>query len=238
MSSLTSTRRRVALLGVLLLPLALSNGHAAILPTAPAAKSADARYSSPALFNEANAFARQGKVGLAILDYERAQLLSPDDPDIAANLHTVRAKAGLPDAPPPSALRWLTSIPPNTLAWLGCFGLVLVGFSVLLGRSSPRHRMSFRFATFVGGLLMVASVSGAALLWPQLHAAIVVTSDASARISPANAAESLFKLKEGEAVSVQSHHADFLLVQTPAGRSGWVASADVASLIPSTAPSG
>jgi hypothetical protein len=55
-------------------------------------------YSAAALFNQANAYARAGKPGLAVLNYERAQLLAPNDADIAANLHFVRAKAGLPDA--------------------------------------------------------------------------------------------------------------------------------------------
>ena len=33
-----------------------------------------------------NSYARAGKPGLAVLNYERAALLAPDDPDINANL--------------------------------------------------------------------------------------------------------------------------------------------------------
>jgi hypothetical protein len=43
-------------------------------------------YSASALYNKANALARTGNVGPAILSYERARLLAPSDPDIADNL--------------------------------------------------------------------------------------------------------------------------------------------------------
>src|SRR5882724_4891553 len=37
-------------------------------------------------YNLGNAWFRQGKLGLAILNYERARRLTPRDPDILANL--------------------------------------------------------------------------------------------------------------------------------------------------------
>ena len=79
---------------VLLIALALlgAAGHAAQAP---------AGYSAPALYNLANAYARAGKPGLAVLNYERAKLLEPNDPDIDANLRHVREAAGLPPESPP-----------------------------------------------------------------------------------------------------------------------------------------
>ena len=52
------------------------------VPPAPA----QAGYSAATLYNYANAFARAGKPGFAVLNYERARLLDPSDPDIDANL--------------------------------------------------------------------------------------------------------------------------------------------------------
>ena len=49
--------------------------------------------SAASLYNVGNAYARAGKPGLAVLNYERARLLTPDDPDLAANLATVRRSA-------------------------------------------------------------------------------------------------------------------------------------------------
>src|SRR5271170_4000942 len=54
------------------------------------AQSSQPAYSADGLYNLANSYARAGKPGLAVLSYERAALLAPDDPDINANLAYVR----------------------------------------------------------------------------------------------------------------------------------------------------
>ena len=54
------------------------------------AASAPEGYSAPALYNLGNAYARTGKPGLAVLNYERARLLDPSDPDLETNLRHVR----------------------------------------------------------------------------------------------------------------------------------------------------
>src|SRR5262249_38203954 len=75
-------------------------------------------FSSNVLFNLGNAYERNGQHGLAILSYERAQRLNPRDPDIAANLKTARAQAGV-TVP---AERWwqsmLTYFKPAEWAWM------------------------------------------------------------------------------------------------------------------------
>lgn len=189
-------------------------------------------YSAVALFNQANACARQGKTGPAILNYERALLLAPDDADIAANLHFARAKAGLPDAPENWFTHTLTYARPNTQAWLGSFGLVLAGMSVLLGRFYPQRRVAFRSLTFAGALLVATAIGSAITLWPRVNEAVVIARDAPARTSPVSAAEPAFKLHEGETVTMRAEHQDFTLVQTSAGRSGWVVRADLARVVP------
>src|ERR1700726_3799579 len=71
----------------------------ALFGSASYAAEAQAGYSAPALYNLANAYARAGKPGLAVLNYERAKLLDPNDPDIDANLRHVRESSGLPTEP-------------------------------------------------------------------------------------------------------------------------------------------
>ena len=208
---------------------------AVCLVTAPAATAATGGYSTAALFNQANANARAGKTGLAILNYEQAQLLAPNDPDIAANLQFVRAKAGLPDASENWLTHGLTCVPPNTMAWLGSLGLALAGLGLLLVRLYPRRRLAFRSLTFAGALLVAAALGSAIMTRPRLNEAVVIARAAPALTSPVLAAEPLFKLREGETVTVRAEHQDFALVRTTAGRSGWVARADLARVVP---PSG
>ncbi len=56
------------------------------------AAAAPSAVSAPALFNEANAAQRAGRVGPAILGYERARFLAPRDGAITQNLRVARKK--------------------------------------------------------------------------------------------------------------------------------------------------
>src|SRR4051812_26061553 len=74
-------------------------------------------YSADALYNLANSYARAGKPGLAVLNYERATLLAPNDPDIRANLDYVRATAQVPTDPPTRFTRFARAANPTAAAW-------------------------------------------------------------------------------------------------------------------------
>ena len=221
-----------ALVAVLMLPIWLVTAHAAVGAQPRGSSIATGGYSAAGLFNRANACAREGKSGLAILNYERALLLAPNEADIAANLHFVRAKAGLPGAPENWFARSLLYARPNTLAWLGSLGLALAGMSLLLVRLYPQRRLALRSLTFAGVLLVATAVGSAITMWPRVNEAVVISREAPARIAPVSAAEAAFKLHEGETVTMRAEHQDFALVQTSAGRSGWVARADLARVMP------
>jgi hypothetical protein len=215
-----------------MLAIGLLTGHAATAAQPSQSNTAASGYSAAALFNLGNAEARAGKSGLAVLDYKRAQLLAPNDPDIAANLHFVRAKAGLTDAPESWLTRSLTFVRPNTLAWFGSFGLMLAGVSLLLVRVYPRRRVTFHSLTFAGTMLVAATIGSAITMWPRVNEAVVIAREAPARSSPVLAAEPLFKLREGETVTVKAEHQDFTLMQTMAGRSGWAARVNLSRVVP------
>src|SRR6204780_384259 len=96
------------------------------------------QYSADGLYNLANSYARAGKPGLAVLSYERAALLAPDDPDINANLAYVRASAHVPIKPRNRLARLAQSASPTSAAWLGVLGLALVGVGLVARRVAPR----------------------------------------------------------------------------------------------------
>ena len=224
--------RRVALVAALTLPICLVTARAAGDVQPGVKTTATSGYSAAALYNQANADARNGKTGTAILNYERALLLAPNDADVAANLRFVRARAGLPDVPENWFVRSLTFARPNTLAWFGSFGLVLAGMSLLLVRLQPQRRLAFRSLTVVGALLVATALGSAITTWPMMKAAVIITGETPARISPVLDAEPAFKLRAGETVTVRAGHEGFALVQTSAGRSGWVARADLVRVVP------
>jgi hypothetical protein len=188
-------------------------------------------FSAPALYNLANAYARGGKPGLAVLNYERARLLEPNDPDIDANLRHVREASGLPPESRSGFERLAGIASSRLLAWLGILGVGMAGISALARRSYPRHRRKLLAAVLLGVSLLGLSVGQGVALWPIMHAA-VITRAAPVRVSPVPIEEPLFVLPEAAVVSMSAEHDGFVLVRASSGRAGWVSSANLVPIIP------
>ncbi len=189
-------------------------------------------YSAAALYNQANAYARAGKSGLAMLNYERARLLDPGDPDIDANLRHLRKTSRLPPDSRSAFARVAGSVNPQILAWLGLAGFLTTGVTLLARRRYGLHRHKLAAAATVGVLLAAAAAANAVALWPTVHTAIVIVSTAPVRVSPTSTGDPLFTLTEARSVRIRAQHDDFMLIQTPEGRSGWVSATDVAAIVP------
>jgi hypothetical protein len=189
-------------------------------------------YSASSLYNLANAYARTGKPGLAVLNYERARLLDPTDPDIEANLRHVRETAGLPPETQNAFHRITTIATPQVLSWLGLAGLLIAGAGVLVRQLYPRHRRKLLLATLLGVSLCGVTAASAITLWSTVHSGIVVTHDAPVRVSPVSMEEPLFTLPEATRVRMSSEHDGFVLIQTTGGRTGWIPSANLAPIVP------
>jgi hypothetical protein len=196
----------------------------------------EARFSAAALYNLGNAYARAGRPGLAVLNYERATLLAPNDPDIDANLQSVRAASHLPSVPRGTFTRLLTAPSAGLVSWLALAGGVLAGAALLTGRVWSRYRWLGRGAALLGIAPIILAAGQAMALWPTLHAAVVVTNAAPARVSPVPMGEPLFALAEGETVTLTAQHEQFLLVQTRTGKTGWVSGAEVVPVVPRASP--
>jgi len=91
-------------------------------------------YSAATLYNLGNSYARSGQPALAVLNYERARVLAPLDPDIQANLRQVRESSGLPAESGSWLSRHSRIANPDTLYWLGVLGLGVAGASLLARR--------------------------------------------------------------------------------------------------------
>jgi tetratricopeptide (TPR) repeat protein len=177
-------------------------------------------YSAAALYNLGNSYARQGKPALAVLNYERARVLAPRDPDIRANLRQLRASTGL--APEPTSfgdhLRWFS---PNAAYWIGCAGLLTAGVGWLLLSFRRSHPVAARAAVGFGLLLMAFTVNDALALARLKREAVVLQSTA-AGASPISGGEPLFTVPQATVVQQQDEHAGFSLIRDPQGRVGWV----------------
>ena len=219
-----------SVLALLVLTMSAGAAQAATIPTS----SPNRAYSASLLYNQANSYARAGKLGMAVLDYERARLLAPDDPDIRANLRYVREASNLPA----TARNWFDRAAgfagPATFYWLGCVGLLLAALSELARRQYAGHRRLARAIMAVGLTLMIVTVCNAIVVWPTMSEAVVVSAAAPVRVAPVTAADVLLTLREAQIVTVDAQRPDFLLVHTDAGRTGWVSRSDIARVVPTS----
>jgi hypothetical protein len=204
----------------------------AAVPAQAAPVEAAPGYSAAESYNLANAYARQGKVGMAVLNYERARLLSASDADLDANLNYVRASAHLP-VPARSAFdRAARMANPFAAAWIGVIGLMIAGVCAVSGQFSSQRQWLRRLAAVVGIAMFCLPFCNGIALWPLLHEGIVISAATPVRVSPVPMGDSLFVLPEAEAVNITAEHEGFLLIETTAGRTGWVSRANVASVVP------
>jgi hypothetical protein len=214
-------RMRAALLCCLLLGAAAAH-----------AESQSAGYSAAGLYNLANSYARAGKPGMAILNYERASLLVPNDPDIQANLRAVRASAHLPAETADSFDRIATIASPFWISWIGVLGIAVLGASVILGQLSSRHRLARAAATLLGTSMVALTFCNALTLWPRFHQGIIIAAATPVRVSPVPMGDPIFTLPEGEKVKISAEHEGFALIETRAGRAGWIAHSNFAPILP------
>jgi hypothetical protein len=188
-------------------------------------------YSPSTLFNQANADARAGKTAQAILAYERAAFLAPEDANIRANLNWVRIHAGLPALVQTPLERSVSWVSPNALAWLGTLGLILIGFSWVLVRPHATGR-AFLVVTGACGLTLLAlAITSAVLAWQTSQQAVVLTTDAPARIAPTTVSEAAFKLPAGALATMEGRHDNFILVADASGHTGWVSRSDLEPIL-------
>jgi hypothetical protein len=190
------------------------------------------RYSADGLYNLANAYARAGKPGLAVLNYERAALLAPGDADINANLQYVQANAHVAIEREARVTRLILGVPTAVAAWIGVIGIAFLGGGLLVGRVWAQFGWIRAVAVAVGTLCIALTVWHAVLLWPRTHAAVILVAQTPARVSPVPMGDPAFTLPEAETVSLIATHEDYALIRTRAGLAGWVALANLGAVLP------
>jgi tetratricopeptide (TPR) repeat protein len=191
-------------------------------------------FSAPVLFNLANAYYQDGKLGLAILNYERAQLLNPNDTDIAANLRVARAKAGLADRPTAWFEQATHFFSVNTLSWIGSAAVLFVAIGFLARQFVLRHGFGWLAWITASVCVLMATMCAVGIQWPGLSRAIVTVKNTPMYISPVTVGQPLLTLAEGQSIALRKAYGEFVLIETSGGQRGWVKREDVSQLLPVT----
>lgn len=193
-------------------------------------------------FNLGNTEFRRGRIGSAILHFQRARRLAPTDPEIRANLAFARAAAGdsrESSAALPAPLAWIRrvvdGVGPARLAWTV---LVLAWFAwavLAWGLAEPG-----RFRALHGWILagLVAALAVTSTAWYVTHrqlvtmqVAVVLSSQAAVLAGPGENNAQLATVPEGLELEVWGKRPDWVNVRLPNSVSGWIAE-DAVGLVP------
>jgi hypothetical protein len=202
-------------------------------------------YSAPLCFDAGNAELKAGNLGPALLNYERARYLAPGDAGINHNLQLARKQAGLD----PNSYRWwqvvIRSV--NWTVWLNviltCLFLVLfamVGNTFAEAWAGATRipvglwRKFFRLIFFVciPLFLFFGFVELSAVGFGDRVEGVIVAKQGTLRLSPFASSEQTGSVPEGELVTVERRHGDYLWIDEASRQSGWVQEKELAPVVP------
>lgn len=194
---------------------------------------ADGKESAKLYFNLGNAYYKAGDINKAILNYERAKLLAPNDNDIEFNLKIANqyVVTSIDELPLPFFLRWRSSVvntyPADTWAYIsvGAF----IGFLLLLGlfifsRVIALRRIAFWLGIFVvifSGFTYSFAAQQKKKLVERNHA-IVFCPRVTVKSSPAKSGTDLFLIYEGLKVQVTDSLNNWNEIKLTDGNQGWL----------------
>jgi tetratricopeptide (TPR) repeat protein len=180
--------------------------------------------SAALLFNCGNAEFKAGHLGKAIAAYRQAELLTPRDAELRANLAFVRNQVQ------GAALResrwqtWVGSLTLNEGALLAALFFWLL-FALLAARQlQPALAPKLRTATRLAVALTVFSGTVLALQAANhftSSVAVVTAAEATARSGPFDDAQSTFTAHDGAELRVLDRHDAWVQVSNGAGKIGW-----------------
>jgi tetratricopeptide (TPR) repeat protein len=190
-------------------------------------------------YNLGNSYHSLKQYGPAILAYERARLLAPRDPDLAANLALARkaATAFEESAFHPRVEALLNYLSCNEWSWLVAGSALFLGcLALICGVVSLSRRWMRQLAMASAGFAGLAIAAGSTALYLRRGEAsrgVVLTEIATVRLSPFEKAEALGTPGAGRIVHLGAKNGDFRYVEVPGTNlHGWLVNKDVAAITP------
>jgi tetratricopeptide (TPR) repeat protein len=184
-------------------------------------------------YNLGNAYFKSGRLGFAILSYERALKIMPGDEDVRANLAFADelVSGGLEPPPLPLAIGWVVDLyrraAPGVLAQALSLAFLVGGGAVTLLVLDRWPALRTATLVVLAGSGVVALLTGASLV-AKVRAgsnrieAVVVTENAYVRSGPGESSPRLAEIHEGLKVRVLGEREGFLQVSLANGLTGWV----------------
>ena len=190
--------------------------------------------SAEIYYNLGNSYYKSGDIARAILNYERALLLQPDNGDIRVNLEIANAKTIDKVTPIPEIffITWVKSLinSLNIDAWakvgIISFILCLIGLGIFFYAKTAKWER----AGFIGGIILFAFVILCNIFAFQQKKAITIRNEAivlspsvTVRSTPSESGTSLFLLHEGHKVEIKDGSMqEWKEIRLKDGKVGWL----------------
>ncbi|MCB9017771.1 MAG: tetratricopeptide repeat protein [Prevotellaceae bacterium] len=189
--------------------------------------------SSAVYYNLGNSYYKLGKIAPAILNYERALLLNPNDEDVQYNLDMAKAKTvdKIEGVDRFFLLRFVENVESlfSSNGWaivsIVCFILMLVLAGLFVfSRMVTLKKVSFFAGLFVLLLCVVSMYfSGNEKDRITLHEyAVIFAPSVTVKSSPDESGNDIFLLHEGTKVKVKGDFGKWIEIQLEDGTTGWV----------------
>lgn len=191
-------------------------------------------YQSAAIYyNLGNACYKMGKIPEAILYYEKAHKLAPNDEDINTNIQFANLETTdkIEEAPRFFLSRWVQSfillLPLRALAVLNVIFL-LAGFLLLIvylfSGSVSMKKMSFYVSVTLICLAIVSILisNQQAHYFASHHQAVIFSGSVTVKSEPADGSKDLFVIHAGAKVNVLEKDNGWIKIGLPNGNEGWI----------------
>lgn len=189
--------------------------------------------SASLYYNLGNAYYKTGQIGKAILNYERARRLSPNDEAILHNLGIARSllTENIEAMPQLFFLDWRDKFVQMQSVDGWAITIIILAFSLMLCAvlffvlKSRTQKKVFFFAGALSLLFLLASyyaVNQQHYMQYIKQEAIVMSPRVTAKSAPSDRSIDLFIAYEGTKVELTSNVMDWYEVRLPNGQVGWI----------------
>ncbi len=195
----------------------------------------------PLYYNLGNAYYREGKLGYAILYYEKAHRLAPGDNDVNHNLAIANTKTidKINTLPTFFLFQWWESL--LTLFTLTGWTYLAYAFYILLLASIGFYFFAKRpgiqrFSFMTGITSLILLIITASLLIISLNRvlhvkhAIIVEPTATVKLSPDPSSNDAFIIHEGLKVKEENHVDNWVEIRLQDGKEGWLPEKDLRTI--------
>lgn len=194
--------------------------------------------SSQVYFNLGNAYFKSGNVPKAILNYERAIKINPDDEDIKFNLKIASLKIvdRIDNVPEVFYKRWFNQIvafmPANSwsMTFIISFWLLFISAAIyIFGTTSRIKKISFIFIMmfFLISIFTYTTAASSKKMYHDDRQGIIMSSSVYVKSSPDEKGNDLFILHEGTKVDIIENFENWNKIKIANGTIGWLKANDV-----------